>query len=277
MKNKSINDISLFRYLFNLDNRNLPESIITWFKNLGSVVDSDRENAIRELAFLKDDCRNLVVFSKTFIDAMDKSYMKFTQFHMDILKELDKENGVVRSPYFIEGCYVVYSIKNGCLTLWVFHDAIDKYLSIPTYYICVSPKDKIKGAGHQLDCMILPLLDNCMEANIRDYIDMVLDYLCLRQWAEVQLGKVSTTVKKDIKKNKKMQTVIEPGLDYYLFDSKWYTEISNDESFQVSGHFRLQPYGDGTRRLIWINEYTKNGYHRKATINKVKDGDIILS
>ena len=111
MKNKSINDITLFRYLFNLDNRNLPESILTWYKNVGSVVDSDRENAIKEIAFLKGDCRNLVVFSKTFIDAMDKSYMKFTQFHMDILEELDKENGVVRSPYFIEGCYVVYSIK----------------------------------------------------------------------------------------------------------------------------------------------------------------------
>lgn len=44
--------------------------------------------------------------------------------------------------------------------------------------------------------MILPLLDNCMEVNLRDYIDMVLDYLCLRQWAEVQLVKVSSTVKK---------------------------------------------------------------------------------
>ena len=202
--------------------------------------------------------------------------MKFTQFHMDILEELDNENGIVRSPYFIEGCYVVYSIKNGCLTLWVFQDNIDKYLSIPTYYICVSPKDKIKGEGHQLDCMVLPLLDNCMEANLRDYIDMVLDYLCLRQWAEVQLGKVSTTAKKEIKKNKKTQIVTEAGLDYYLFDSKWYTEISNDESFQVRGHFRLQPYGDGTRRLIWINEFTKNGYHRKATIDKVKDGDVVL-
>ena len=126
---KSINDITLFRYLFNLDNRNLPASIINWYKNVGSVVDSDRENAIKELAFLKGDCRNLVVFSKTFVDAMDKSYMKFTQFHMDILEELDRENGIVRSPYFTEGCYVVYSIKNGCLTLWVFHDAIDKFLS----------------------------------------------------------------------------------------------------------------------------------------------------
>lgn len=276
MKSKSINDITLFRYLFNLDNRNLPQSILNWYKNTGNVVDSNRENAIKELTFIKGNCRNLVVFSKSFIDTMDKSYMKFTQFHMDILKELDNENGIVRSPYFMEGCYVVYSIKNGCLTLWVFQDSIDKYLSIPTYYICVSPKDKIKGKGHQLDCMILPLLDNCVEVNLRDYINMVLDYLCLRQWAEVQLGERSTIVKKEIKKNKKILTVIESGLDFYIFDSKWYTEISNDESFQVSGHFRLQPYGDGKKRLIWINEFTKKGYHRKATIDKVKDGDITL-
>ena len=116
-----------------------------------------------------------------------------------------------------------------------------------------------------------------MEANIRDYIDMVLDYLCLRQWAEVQLSKVSTSVRKEVKKNKKTEIVTEAGLDYYRFDSKWYTEICNDESFKVSGHFRLQPYGDGTRKLIWINEFTKSGYHRKATIDKVRDGEIILT
>ena len=277
MKSKSINDITLFKYLFNLDKRDLPQSVLTWCNNIGSVIDSDRENAIREFSTIKGNCRNLVVFSKSFIDAMDKSYMKFTQFHIDILEELDNENGIVRSPYFIEGCYVVYSIKNGCLTLWVFQDNIDKYLSIPTYYICVSPKDKIKGNGHQLDCMILPLIDNCVEVNLRDYIDMVLDYLCLRQWADVQLGKVSTTVKKEIKKKKNTQIVTEPGLEYFRFDSKWYTEICNNESFRGSGHFRLQPYGDGTRKLIWINEFTKNGYHRKATIDKVKDGEFTLT
>lgn len=276
MKNKSINDITLFRYLFNLDNRDLPQSILNWYGKIGSVVDSDRENAIRELSYIKGNCRNLVVFSKTFIDTMDKSYLKFTQFHMDILEELDNENGIVRSPYFAKGCYVVYSVKNGCLTLWIFQDELDKYISIPTFYICASPKDKIKGAGHQMDCMVLPLIDNCLEYNLRDYLDMVLDYLCLRQWAEVQLGKVSTTAKKEVKNKKKAQVVIVPGLDYYVFDSKWYTEINNNEAFQVSGHFRLQPYGDGTKRLIWINEFTKKGYHRKATIDKVKDGEFEL-
>ena len=38
--NKSINEITLFRYLFNLDNRDLPQSIFNWYSNVGSVVDS---------------------------------------------------------------------------------------------------------------------------------------------------------------------------------------------------------------------------------------------
>ncbi len=238
-------------------------------------MESDRESAINELSQLKGNCRNLVTFSKTFIDAMDKSYMKFTQFHVDILEELDNENGIVRSPYFIEGCYVVYSIKNGCLTLWVFHNNIDKYLSIPTYYICTSPKDKIKGEGHQLDCMILPLLDNCMEFNLRDYVDMVLDYLCLRQWAEVEIAEIKTKVK-NVTNKKKTIVVTQEGLSYFTFDSKWYTEICNNNDFIVSGHFRLQPYGDGSRRLIYINEFIKHGYHRKALIDKVRDGEMSI-
>ena len=69
--NKSINEITLFRYLFNLDNRDLPQSIFNWYSNVGSVVDSDRENAIRELSRIKGNCRNLVILSKTFIDTMD--------------------------------------------------------------------------------------------------------------------------------------------------------------------------------------------------------------
>ena len=95
MKIKTINDITLFRYLFCIDKRDLPQSILNWCNNIGSAIDSDRENAIRELSTLKGNCRNLVVFSKTFVDTMDKSYMKFTQFHMDILEELDRAGKMV--------------------------------------------------------------------------------------------------------------------------------------------------------------------------------------
>ena len=44
MKNKNINDITLFRYLFCLDKRDLPQSILNWLVNFGSLVSSVREN-----------------------------------------------------------------------------------------------------------------------------------------------------------------------------------------------------------------------------------------
>ncbi len=272
----SYNDNQILRYLYGLDNVDYPQSIKRFFTSTNNTMTEDREAAINELYGLRNNCKNLAVFSKHFVDAMDKSFMKFTQFHMDILAECDREKGVVKSPYFIEGSFVVYSIKNGSLSLWVFHNlpnAHKKLMAIPTLYIIASPKDKIKGEGHQLDCMVIRMLDHYYDMNLRDYIDMVLDYLCLRQWADVEIAETVTRQKKEIKKNKKIQIINESGITYFTFDSKWFTEIYNNNEFTVSGHFRLQPYGDGSKRLIWINEFVKHGYHRKALIEKFKEGE----
>lgn len=37
---------------------------------------------------------------------MKSKNMKFIQFHIDILNEFENENGIVRSLYFVEGCYM---------------------------------------------------------------------------------------------------------------------------------------------------------------------------
>ncbi len=273
------NDNQILRYLYGLDeNRDYPQSIKRFLNSIGSIIDEDREAAIDELYRIKNNCKKLAVLSKSFVTAMDKSYMKFTQFHIDILAECDGENGVVKSPYFIEGCFVIYSIKNGSLSLWVFQNlpnANNNLMAIPTFYIVASPKDRIQGAGHQLDCMIIPIIDNLYETNLRDYIDMVLDYLCLRQWAEIEISEIQTKQKKNVK-GKKI-SLIQNGISYFVFDSKWFTEICNNNEFIVSGHFRLQPYGDGTKKLIWINEFKKHGYHRKALIEKANEGEDFLS
>lgn len=182
--------------------RDYPQSIKRFLNDIHNRIDKDREAAIDELYKLQNNCKKLAVLSKSFIEAMDKSYMKFTQFHMDILSECDGENGVVKSPYFINGSYVVYSVKNGSLTLWIFQNLPNSnghILAIPTYYIVTSPKDKIKGAGHQLDCMVVPIVDGIEEANLRDYVNMVLDYLCLRQWAEIEIAEIHTTQQKNVK------------------------------------------------------------------------------
>ena len=273
------NDNQILRYLYGLDeNRDYPQSIKRFLNSIGSIIDEDREAAIDELYRIKNNCKKLAVLSKSFVTAMDKSYMKFTQFHIDILAECDGENGVVKSPYFIEGCFVIYSIKNGSLSLWVFQNlpnVNNNLMAIPTFYIVASPKDRIQGAGHQLDCMIIPIIDNLYEVNLRDYIDMVLDYLCLRQWAEIEISEIQTKQKKNVK-GKKI-SLIQNGISYFVFNSKWFTEICNNNEFIVSGHFRLQPYSDGTKKLIWINEFKKHGYHRKALIEKANEGEDFLS
>ena len=52
----------------------------------------------------------------------------------------------------------------------------------------------------------------------------------------------------------------------YFANSLWKQRIST-EGFKVSGHFRLQPIGEGRkeRKLIWIEEFKKYGYNRKST------------
>jgi hypothetical protein len=53
-----------------------------------------------------------------------------------------------------------------------------------------------------------------------------------------------------------------------IIDSTWFTTIVQSEGFKVRGHFRLQSYGEGfsKRKLIWIDEFKKDGYTMKAKI-----------
>ena len=95
------NDNLILRYLYGLDEKaRLSTEYKTLLMDVGSEIDEDRESAINELYGLKNNCKKLAVLSKKFVDAMDKSYMKFTQFHMDILSECDGENGVIKVRIF---------------------------------------------------------------------------------------------------------------------------------------------------------------------------------
>ena len=61
----------------------------------------------------------------------------------------------------------------------------------------------------------------------------------------------------------------ETDLDIEYLDSKWFTSLVNSQGFKVGGHFRLQPKkkeGEWTKELIWINDFEKKGYNRKAGI-----------
>lgn len=51
-----------------------------------------------------------------------------------------------------------------------------------------------------------------------------------------------------------------------VLDSTWFTNLVVTGAFNVGGHLRWQPYGPGLaqKKIIWISDYTKEGYTRKA-------------
>jgi hypothetical protein len=65
----------------------------------------------------------------------------------------------------------------------------------------------------------------------------------------------------------------ELPVDVEYIDSGWFRTCIRNGDFNVSGHFRLQPYGShmAARKLIWIKDFVKHGYHRTAKIEKLKD------
>jgi hypothetical protein len=62
----------------------------------------------------------------------------------------------------------------------------------------------------------------------------------------------------------------ESTKDIWFADSLWKTNLSIIGDFKVSGHFRLQPFGEGraNKKLIFIEEFVKHGYNRTATLNR---------
>ena len=94
--------------------------------------------------------------------------------------------------------------------------------------------------------------------------DIIIVYSLFKRYA-----KINTVDAKSIKRPKadepEVKTTIN-GIKY--LDASWYTTIIRSEGFGVKGHFRLQPYGPKRteKKLIYINEYQKHGYIRRAKL-----------
>lgn len=101
----------------------------------------------------------------------------------------------------------------------------------------------------------------------RNNMFYLLDVSLFLKYADVEViniyGNQRKTLpdKSDVVENKS-------GVRVQYIDSRWVREIIRTEGFKVRGHFRLQPIkdeeGEWTRKLIYINEFEKHGYHRRA-------------
>jgi len=92
--------------------------------------------------------------------------------------------------------------------------------------------------------------------------------------AYLYYGDITTRLipaKTEIKLNSFNKIQNNSSFNISFVDSLWKQRICT-EGFKVSGHFRLQPIGEGRkkRKLIWIEEFKKDGYNRKATVELQK-------
>ena len=97
------------------------------------------------------------------------------------------------------------------------------------------------------------------------------------KYASVELDIIEAGSKKKSSIADKGKVINELGVDVTLLDSRWFREIIRNEGFKVSGHFRLQPCkdenGEWKRKLIYIKDFEKHGYHRRAQIS-IENEDI---
>lgn len=103
--------------------------------------------------------------------------------------------------------------------------------------------------------------------NCQNYMLYLLNACTFLKYADVEIINVYGNQRKQLPDK---SDVIEnkSGVRVQYIDSRWIREIIRLEGFKVRGHFRLQPIkdeeGEWTRKLIYINEFEKHGYHRRA-------------
>lgn len=101
-----------------------------------------------------------------------------------------------------------------------------------------------------------------------NHIQTCFSILTFKQFAEIEVKEIGG---KDYPKKSKIgkeKYLNESDNQINILDSRWFTETIRSEGFAVSGHFRLQPYGEGMnkRKLIYIEDFLKTGYTSRAKI-----------
>lgn len=205
------------------------------------------QNRINEVHFLKN--KNVDLLSNSFYDAMIKSSKSFEP----ILNGSDFTKGLESSGTIIFGNIgVSYIIKNeGMASIW-FINGVCAIINTEN----VTFRTSMHGVGGA---------DLMSNANLR--VSFILCYILFKKYAKVDTKTISHKSKLKVGARKYKN---KSDIDINLMDCTWFTTIVRNECFSVRGHFRLQPKkdntGNWTKELIYINEFQKHGYIKRAKV-----------
>lgn len=224
---------------------------------------------------LKQMCGNNIQYvSRSFWEAFNKGFPKLKDLFYN--EEVD-DGGVIITGGFEQGYthihtyyYAVTTIKHeGKIVAYnvVFMDfskhakatehALDVYVSITSdeEQAMLSTKSIIWD-GYALD------------KKDTGYWEIFIISFCLfKKYCDIETKII------DPKKNRRANVagtkyLNETDKRIQVLDCTWFTNLVVSGAFEVSGHLRWQPYGPGLaqKKLIWISDYQKEGYTRKAKV-----------
>lgn len=186
--------------------------------------------------------------SEPFADAVYKSFDKVRSLLGEML------NIDARGTIIYRNSVTMFSYKRSetvSYTLCIF--CFDKLSNLHSFFY----KD---GTGQEKKW----LNEGVTEKNIYIRITMFSMFSLFKKFASVETILLPPGKKVRAVKNNHLNGT---RLNITLLDSKWFTTFVKSEAFKVRGHFRLQPKkkeGEWTKELIWINDFTKEGYTAPA-------------
>ncbi len=244
---------------------------------------------------------NIEAVSKTFLTAMDNSYAAFLK--ADLFKELEDQD-LQGTLIFPGGEVICYDFimespveSDGKLTYGISGNAIR--LLKGRHLVCDMFEDKDQNGNltgtsswhdfeklewkmpvnEAIEGTIGEMLDKAgiqfeitdgINENIMGMFDLILVFHLFKKYAPIE---EIVSVRERREHNDIPDIKTSQRIDYY--DCSWYTTIVRNEGFSVRGHFRLQPCGKGKqdKKLIYIHEFQKHGYVRRARLilNEMKD------
>ena len=160
---------------------------------------------------------------------------------LDFINDFEDETGI----YFFDGGWILYEIKNKEFTIFWFNKSI------------------LRGCCYIIDDNLYGCLTEDKDS-ILHFVRGVLSTLWFVKNCDIEQKILKPKEKFRENGNKHYN---ESKSELIILDCRWFTELIRDIPFLVKGHFRWQPVGEGRsqKKLIWIDDFKKEGYHRKAT------------
>lgn len=211
--------------------------------------------------------RDIKVLTRPFEEAYTRARPSLEKAKHEILSSTPHGKGCI----IYRGQSVCYCVTNYPehymqVVIWVFnHSYLMGFLDVVHWYDTTKGNDWVNGwftRDFQIQAKKLLGIESLKDI-IASYRGDALFMINFLRYAQVETkflpaGQMTKFVDCKYRNDTKSNITI--------LNSTWFTNLVKSDAFKVRGHFRLQPCGEGhkDRKLIWINDFQKEGYTAPA-------------